>query len=858
MYNNSPKRSSRRNFIRNTSLATTLLFFSGVRKNNNVSGAASVSCGVFETQGLSNTISSIHSGVWSDKSVWGGKIPEENDIVIINSSHHITLDLSTGIAGLNIMEKGILNFSSNRTLLLKTTGNLVIEGTLEMNPASSQIIHTIRFTGINEDKFVGGGMNVLNSDIGIWVMKNGNLSLKGNSRKSWTRSAGTIVKDANKIILEDLPEGWMPGDELVITPTAPPGNTVSFNTGFEERRIEKISGINVFIDAPLDFSHPKVNDRWTAEIINLTRNVRLEGTATGRAHLFIRSSGNQQIAHTAIRYFGPRKDINGDGVKELVAGRYGLHFHHSMNGSVGSVIHGNVIRDCHNHSYVPHVSNGITFTDNIAYKVFETAFWWDPGDESHDIVYDHNIVANCQYFPRSINMNSENAPTFSSSGFAMNSGDDNICTNNVVVGGSMGDYADGGAYNWEAVLNEGIWTFRGNLAHNNDNGLRVWQNTTRNHVIEMFEAYHNQVAIFHGAYANSYTYNGGMLYGNGFKVKAASINSNRVRIENMIINGAGMIDYGIEIIHSPLKGERPVFIRNVGISGCNIAALIDTAAPEIHSVDLIHCDIKGSLYLHPDAAPGETIRVQPLYGETFEINKSGKSFIPRFAPAIWGDGDGLNSEYFNADNFSKLAFSRIDSNISFSEWGSRVHHRILQKNYSVRWTGSLMPQFTELHTFHLGSGGGHRLYINDKLIINGWTEHYPDNFTSPAMMLEAGKLYNLKLEYFNHDDRSGIGLMWSSASLSKEYIPQSQLFSRPVTSPPPTGTPGVTARIFNDQLIIQSDVNTTFQLFDLLGRKLMAGRIQAGSNQITINSFAKGILLFKLNNSSTAVKLLHH
>ncbi len=389
-----------------------------------------------------------------------------------------------------------------------------------------------------------------------------------------------------------------------------------------------------------------------------------------------------------------------------------------------------MIRDTGNHSYVPHVSHGIKFIDNIAYNVMETAFWWDPGDSTHDVIYDHNIVGLCRYVSGSLNMNAEDAPTFSSSGFGLNTGDGNVAKNNVVVAGGQGDHADGGAYNWEAVINEGVWIFTGNMAHNSDCGLRVWQNSTRNHVIEDFIAYHNSWGMFHGAYANSYTYTGGFFYGNGIEVKAASVNSNRVRLENITIDGAGIIDYGIQVIHSPLPGDRPVFIRNVTVRGCKMAAIMDSAEPEVHSTDLVQCNITGPISVHKDAVAGETIRVQPKSGQAYQITKSGQSNIAPFAPTVWGAGKGLKGEYFNSTNFTNPAMTRIDSNVSFTEWSAGVHYAITGTAYSVRWTGKIMAQFSESYTFYLGSGGGHRLWIDNKIILDSWLEHYPDTFKS--------------------------------------------------------------------------------------------------------------------------------
>lgn len=779
-------KNTRRRFIRSVSLTATgmVLISPPVGANKKVYRRSSaIGCAPQKTFSLTGTVSSVKSGKWSDPATWGGKVPAATDTPLIAAGHTVTFDLTqTTVAGINVNSGGVLVFDNSQSTTLLTSANVVVQGKLEMRPASATVIQTLRFTGISESKFVGGGMDVLATDVGLWVMGAGKLDLAGTSKTSWTRATGAIAAGATTVTVEGA-AGWQAGDEISITPTESPAVGAAFSTGFEERTIKSVSGSTVTLSSGASRSHPVVNNQWAAEVMNLTRNVRIEGTPSGKGHIYIRSTQTQSIKNVAIRYMGARKDRGGSSATELVAGRYGLHFHHCMDGSRGSLVEGNVVRDTDNHSYVPHVSHGIKFLDNIAYNVTETAFWWDPGDPTHDVIYDHNIVAICKWVVSALNMNAEDAPTFSSSGMALNTGDGNIAKNNVVVAGSQGDHAEGGAYNWEAVINEGVWIFTGNMAHNCGCGLRVWQNSTRNHVIDDFIAYHNTWGMFHGAYANSYTYNGGTFYGCGIEIKAASANTNRVRLENITIDGAGIVDYGLQVIHSPLPGDKPVFIRNVTIRGCKVAAILDSAAPEVHSTDLIQCNITGPISVHKDAAAGETIRIQPKSGQAYQITKGGTTNIAPFAATIWGTGKGLKGEYFNSSNFTNPAMTRIDSNVSFTEWSAGVHYAITGSTYSVRWTGQIQAQFSEAYTFYLGSGGGHRLWIDNKIILDSWVEHYPDSFKSIPITLVAGQRYNIKLEYFNVDGGTGMGLLWTSPSQQLEYVPQSQLYTDAVITP---------------------------------------------------------------------------
>ncbi|MDP8957694.1 MAG: G8 domain-containing protein, partial [Actinomycetota bacterium] len=269
---------------------------------------------------------------WSDLSAWpGGKVPGPGDVAAVGGA--IVLERDALVAGVVIGPGGSLSFAPDRSVLLESTGNLVVEGQLSMRPSSSAAIHTLRFPDVNDSGFQGGGMDPLNSDVGLWVMGAGRLDLQGSPKQAWGyQSQGT---------------GWQGGDELVATPVSP--------GDFDGFRSVALGGA-----VPSSYR--------AAEVLNLTRNVRLEGSSGGQSHVLIRSTAQQHIENVQLRYMG----VGG------TLGRYPLHFHHCMDGSRGSVVRGVVVRDSLNHAFVPHNSHGITFRDCIAYDITEDAYWWDP------------------------------------------------------------------------------------------------------------------------------------------------------------------------------------------------------------------------------------------------------------------------------------------------------------------------------------------------------------------------------------------------------------------------------------------------------------------------------------------------
>ena len=76
-----------------------------------------------------------------------------------------------------------------------------------------------------------------------------------------------------------------------------------------------------------------------------------------------------------------------------------------------------------------------------------------------------------------------------------------------------------------------------------------------------------------------------------------------------------------------------------------------------------------------------------------------------------------------------------------------------------------------------------RLWVNAQQIINNFRNQSATE-VSGKITLEAGKKYDIRLDYFENTGLAVSRLAWSSATQVKQIIPQSQLY----TSGPPTAT----------------------------------------------------------------------
>ncbi|HZN37075.1 MAG TPA: G8 domain-containing protein [Pirellulaceae bacterium] len=546
-----------------------------------------------ESRSLLAVVTALESGLWSDAATWDGNAPPTAvDTVVIPSGANVTLNANPTVAGMTIQAGGQLTFDPNATRVLSSSGNIEVAGMLQMRPASAAIRHELSFIGIVETNFVGGGEEVLASDVGLWIVGPGQLDAVGADKTPWSHLSAAVSAGATTFTVDDA-TGWRVGDLISITPTSPPshsGSNLSW-TAYDDRNITAISGNTITISAtnPLTYDHPVVNDTWYAEVLNLSRNVKIHGTSSssGRSHImFTEITQPQELRNVEIYHMGPRKHRNGDSQDDLIPGRYPLHFHHAGDGTRGSLIENVVVRNSGNHSFVTHASHGMTFRGTIAHNVFEDAYWWDPdtdtseGNGTNDTLYDHAVAS--KVFHRGMYLGTPTVDTFRTSGFRLGQGQRNSVINSVAVG-MQGDL-QGSGFQWPERTGEFVWTFQGNVAHNGaTDGIFTWQNESSFlHVIEDFTAYYNgKHGIEHGAYGNEYLYRDSTLYGNlnsGFLIHSVSNSWGKpLTLDNLTIDGAEISWFGINTQkHRVSSHGKPTIIQNSTIKNLRTAPAEDS------------------------------------------------------------------------------------------------------------------------------------------------------------------------------------------------------------------------------------------------------------------------------------------
>ena len=147
------------------------------------------------------------------------------------------------------------------------------------------------------------------------------------------------------------------------------------------------------------------------------------------------------------------------------------------------------------------------------------------------------------------------------------------------------------------------------------------------------------------------------------------------------------------------------------------------------------------------------------------IGLTGPATEPIPADALYSNGDrkehGLRGEYYGNEKLEGApAMSRTDASVNF-EWGYFGVTPQMVHNFSVRWTGVIVPPRSGDYLIGFTGEDGYRLWLDGKLLVEDWTPHRPATTETKQVHLKAGHAYPVKIEYFQLIRGSEARLIWS-------------------------------------------------------------------------------------------------
>lgn len=167
-------------------------------------------------------------------------------------------------------------------------------------------------------------------------------------------------------------------------------------------------------------------------------------------------------------------------------------------------------------------------------------------------------------------------------------------------------------------------------------------------------------------------------------------------------------------------------------------------------------------------AAGAKVLVEPGVPLVKGFRMSGKPFPPG---VIFTDAEqsqpGLRGEVFaheqqdmkKAQVEGKPASSRTDAQIDLQWDEAQPIEGIPTSLASVRWTGVMIPPKSGEYVLGIVAEGAVRLFIDDKRVIDSWRKD-PERPLSTTLQLEAGKSYQVRLEYAQLTPKGRIQFGW--------------------------------------------------------------------------------------------------
>ena len=146
------------------------------------------------------------------------------------------------------------------------------------------------------------------------------------------------------------------------------------------------------------------------------------------------------------------------------------------------------------------------------------------------------------------------------------------------------------------------------------------------------------------------------------------------------------------------------------------------------------------------------------------------AFLRTTSESTAGSQPGFTAEYFdNTHLLGSPVATRTDPSVDF-EWNNvSPADNVPATNFSVRWTGVLLPPVTGDYRLGASSDGGYRLYLDNKLFIDDWAPHGERTLTT-LVHLEAGHAYPIKIEYFHAAWESAVHFLWLPPNLQQDAV----------------------------------------------------------------------------------------
>jgi hypothetical protein len=131
-------------------------------------------------------------------------------------------------------------------------------------------------------------------------------------------------------------------------------------------------------------------------------------------------------------------------------------------------------------------------------------------------------------------------------------------------------------------------------------------------------------------------------------------------------------------------------------------------------------------------------------------------------------------EYYKDAHFGELAKKSVTPMIDFDLGTERgtgspdASADIPQENFSVRWTGTILPPAPGTYTFHVDGDNEVKLFVNSKLVLNKKKAGRKE--VSKKIKLAGGNPVAIKIEYVHAAGEASLHIAWSGPGLGQQIL----------------------------------------------------------------------------------------
>ena len=130
---------------------------------------------------------------------------------------------------------------------------------------------------------------------------------------------------------------------------------------------------------------------------------------------------------------------------------------------------------------------------------------------------------------------------------------------------------------------------------------------------------------------------------------------------------------------------------------------------------------------------------------------------------------GFRVSYYSGTDFAKLICRRSER-FAFRDYGNgRPCLWVRKDRWSARWDAVLMVPQTAEYSFYLQSDDGSRVYIDDRVVVDYWSDHGWIPGKQGSQYLQQGQ-HRIRIEHYDRNGDAAVRLKWDGGPIAPDTV----------------------------------------------------------------------------------------